>query len=51
MRSAIELDDQACSLAEEVDDVRTQWLLASKFRAVESAGANQSPQRLFSGRC
>jgi hypothetical protein len=31
VRSAIGLDDEACILAEEIDDKRTDWMLTPKF--------------------
>ena len=50
MTGAIYFHHEACRFPKEVGEVRPQRLLAAKFRAVETAAAQERPQSSFGGR-
>jgi hypothetical protein len=47
MLRAIELDDQSLIYAAEVDDIGTNWMLATKFETVELVPAKFGPKRIL----
>jgi hypothetical protein len=51
MLAAIDLDDQASLAADEIHDIRPDWILPNEFRAADLPRAQPVPQPLLGIGC
>ena len=47
MLTTVNLDDQPSLKANEVDNVRPEWLLPIELVAIEAVGSQMTPQQIF----